>query len=40
MRERELEILGDKLLDIWSSDKVGFFELDNFQDLEKCKNLI
>ena len=35
MGEREFEVLGDQLLDIWSLDIIGACELDNLQDLMK-----
>lgn len=34
MRERELEILGEELSDVGSSDEIGVINFDNFQDLE------
>lgn len=35
MGEREFEVLGDQLLDIWSLDIIGACELNDFQDLIK-----
>lgn len=34
MRKRELEVFGEKLLDVGTLDVVCFFEFDNFQDLQ------
>ena len=33
MREREFEILGEELLDVWALDIVGLLELDDFENL-------
>ena len=33
MRERELKVLGEELLDIRTSDVIGLLDLDNFEDL-------
>ena len=33
MRKREFEVLGDELLDVWSSDLFGGFDFDNLEDL-------
>jgi hypothetical protein len=35
MGEREFEVLGDQLLDIWSLDIIGACELNHLQDLMK-----
>ena len=34
MRKRELEVLGEELLDVWALDVVGLLELNNLEDLE------
>lgn len=34
VRKRKFEVLGEKLLDIWSSDICRLLDLDNFEDLE------
>lgn len=33
VREREFEVLGDQLLDVWSLDVIFRGELDDFEDL-------
>lgn len=33
VRKRELEVLGEELLDVWSLDVVGLFNLDDLEDL-------
>lgn len=33
VREREFEVLGDQLLDVWSLDVVGVGDFDNLEDL-------
>ena len=33
VRKRELEVLGEKLLDIWALDIFGLFELNDLKDL-------
>lgn len=33
VRERELELRSEELLDVWALDVVGFGEFDNFKDL-------
>ena len=33
VREREFEILGEELLDVWALDIVGLLELDDFENL-------
>ena len=33
MRERELEVFRNKLLDVWALDEVCGFKLDDFEDL-------
>jgi hypothetical protein len=34
MREREFEVLGKELLDVWALDVVGLLELNNLEDLQ------
>ena len=34
MRKRELEVLGEELLDVWALDVVGLLELNNLENLE------
>ncbi len=36
VRERELEVLSEKLLNIWALDVVGLLELNNLEDLGNC----
>lgn len=33
MRKRELEVLGEELLDVWAADVIGLFNLDDLEDL-------
>jgi hypothetical protein len=33
VRKRELEVLGEELLDVWAFNVIGLLELDNFEDL-------
>ncbi len=33
MRERELEVLGEELLDVWASDVGGLLDFDDLEDL-------
>ncbi len=33
MGQREFEVLGDELFDVWSSDVVGLCDFDDFEDL-------
>ena len=33
VREREFEVLGEELLDVWALDIVGLLELDHFENL-------
>ena len=35
VREREFEVLGEELLDVWALDVVGLLELNHFEDLPK-----
>ena len=37
VRERELEVLGQELLDVRALDVVGLLELDNAEDLGQCQ---
>ncbi|NWN33528.1 hypothetical protein GY663_30590, partial [Klebsiella michiganensis] len=32
--QRELEVLGEELLDVWSADVVGLLYLDDLEDLQ------
>ena len=34
MGQRELELLGEELLDVWSADVVGLGDLNDLQDLD------
>lgn len=33
MRKRELEVLGEELLDVWALNVIGLLELDDLEDL-------
>jgi hypothetical protein len=33
--QRELEVLGEELLDVWSAEVVGLLDLNNLEDLGK-----
>lgn len=33
MRKRKFEVLGEELLDVWSSDICRLLDFDNFEDL-------
>jgi hypothetical protein len=33
--QRELEVLGKKLLDVWSADVVGLLDLNDLENLNK-----
>jgi hypothetical protein len=33
--QRELQVLGEELLDVWSADIVGLLDLNNLEDLRK-----
>lgn len=33
VRKRELEVLGEELLDVWAADVLGLLDLDNLEDL-------
>jgi hypothetical protein len=33
VRERELEVLGKELLDVWALDVLGLLEFDDLEDL-------
>lgn len=35
VRERELEVLGEELLDVWAADVLGLLNLNNLEDLLK-----
>ena len=32
--KRELEVLGEELLDVWAADVLGLLDLDNLEDLD------
>jgi hypothetical protein len=33
VRKRELEVLGEELLDVWALNVIGLLELDDLEDL-------
>lgn len=35
MWQRELEVLGEQLFDVWTADVVGLLHFDNLEDLKK-----
>lgn len=38
VRKRELEVLGEELLDVWSADLIGVGDFDDLEDLEGCQS--
>lgn len=40
VRQRELQVLGDKLLDVWTADIGGLLELDDLEDLFVLKSFV
>lgn len=37
VREGELEVLGEELLDVWAADVLGLLNLDDLEDLWKAE---
>ena len=37
VREREFEVLGEQLLHVWAFNIVRFLDLDDFEDLFRCR---
>lgn len=35
VRQREAEVLGGELLDVWAADVIGLLDLDDLEDLER-----
>ena len=35
--QRELEVLGEELLDVWAADVVGLGDLNDLEDLDECE---
>jgi hypothetical protein len=38
VRQREFEVLGDELLDVWAADGASIGDFDDLENLQSCVN--